>query len=221
MWCWNAAISAPALNARPDPVMTTARTAGSSSIRSSTPTMAPSSSLLSAFSFSGRFSVSSATAPLSSKLITSDTARPLAASVVDGDARDRYRPCKLTGRYYMAASALPTKERIVAAGSKLFYAEGIGRVSMDAVAEKAGVTKRTLYYHFRSKDDLVAAYLDSRDQPNLLLFQGWFDATQGGLAEKVRGIFTNLATSALIRSGRGAASSARQRNSRTCRGIRR
>jgi len=97
---------------------------------------------------------------------------------------------------YMAASALPTKERIVAAGSKLFYAEGIGRVSMDAVAEKAGVTKRTLYYHFRSKDDLVAATLDSRDQPNLLLFQRWFDATQGGLAEKVRGIFNNLAASA-------------------------
>ncbi len=97
---------------------------------------------------------------------------------------------------YMASPALPTKERIVAAGSKLFYAEGIGRVSMDAVAEKAGVTKRTLYYHFRSKDDLVAAYLDSRDQPNLLLFQRWFDATQGGLAEKVRGIFTNLAASA-------------------------
>jgi len=97
---------------------------------------------------------------------------------------------------YMASLALPTKERIVAAGSKLFYAEGIGRVSMDAVAEKAGVTKRTLYYHFRSKDDLVAAYLDSRDQPNLLLFQRWFDATQGGLAEKVRGIFTNLAASA-------------------------
>ncbi len=96
----------------------------------------------------------------------------------------------------MASPARPTKERIVAAGSKLFYAEGIGRVSMDAIAEKAGVTKRTLYYHFRSKDDLVAAYLDGRDQPTLLLLQRWFDATQGGLAEKVRGIFTNLATSA-------------------------
>ena len=30
---------------------------------------------------------------------------------------------------------------------------------MDAVAETAGVTKRTLYYHFDSKDDLVVAYL--------------------------------------------------------------
>jgi len=96
----------------------------------------------------------------------------------------------------MTHPAPTTSERIVAAASNLFYGEGIGRVSMDAVAEKAGVTKRTLYYHFRSKDDLVAAYLDSRDQPNLLLFQRWFDATPGELAEKVRGIFTNLATSA-------------------------
>ena len=96
----------------------------------------------------------------------------------------------------MARHLSSTSERIVAAASKLFYSEGIGRVSMDAVADKAGVTKRTLYYHFRSKDDLVAAYLLGRDQPNLALFQRWFAATEGELAEKVRGIFTNLATSA-------------------------
>ena len=96
----------------------------------------------------------------------------------------------------MAQQSASTRERIVAAASKLFYGEGIGRVSMDAVAEGAGVTKRTLYYHFRSKDDLVAAYLDGRDQPSLALFQRWFEATQGGLAEKIRGIFTNLAVSA-------------------------
>jgi AcrR family transcriptional regulator len=96
----------------------------------------------------------------------------------------------------MRRHSVPTQERIVAAASKLFSGEGIGRVSMDAVAEKAGVTKRTLYYHFRSKDDLVAAYLHGRDQPNLALFQRWFDETEGGLAEKVRGIFINLAASA-------------------------
>src|SRR3954463_14624166 len=89
-----------------------------------------------------------------------------------------------------------TSERIVAAASKLFYSEGIRRVSMDAVAEKAGVTKRTLYYHFKSKDDLVAAYLHGRDQPNLALFAQWFAETEGGLADKTRGIFLNLAKSA-------------------------
>jgi AcrR family transcriptional regulator len=67
---------------------------------------------------------------------------------------------------------------------------------MDAVAEKAGVTKRTLYYHFKSKDDLVAAYLHGRDQPNLSLLEQWFASTEGTLEEKIRGMFVRLAQSA-------------------------
>ena len=89
-----------------------------------------------------------------------------------------------------------TRDRIVSAAEKLFYAEGIREVSVDAVAEKAGVTKKTLYYHFRSKDDLVAAYLSARDQPNLELFKRWFAEVDGGTAAKVQAIFTNLAKSA-------------------------
>ncbi|MFG1350987.1 TetR/AcrR family transcriptional regulator [Xanthobacter autotrophicus] len=91
---------------------------------------------------------------------------------------------------------LDTRGKIVQAASKLFYSEGIGRVSMDAVAEKAGVTKRTLYYHFDSKDDLVAAYLDARDQPNLKQMAAWFAAAGGGPDEKVAAIFEALARSA-------------------------
>ncbi len=53
---------------------------------------------------------------------------------------------------------------VLAAAERLFYAEGIGAVGVDAIAEAAGVTKRTLYYHFASKDDLVAAYLEARDE---------------------------------------------------------
>lgn len=89
-----------------------------------------------------------------------------------------------------------TRNRIVSAASKLFYGEGIRGVSLDAVAEKAGVTKRTFYYHFKSKDDLVAAYLEARDQPNLTLFKQWFDETDGSIAAKVRGIFQRLAVNA-------------------------
>jgi AcrR family transcriptional regulator len=96
----------------------------------------------------------------------------------------------------MASEPPSTRDRIVAAASKLFYSEGIRAVSVDAVAEKAGITKRTLYYHFSSKDDLVAAYLEARDQPNLALFKRWFAEAEGGLAEKVRAIFTHLAASA-------------------------
>jgi AcrR family transcriptional regulator len=96
----------------------------------------------------------------------------------------------------MARSGIPTRERIILAASALFYNDGIRGVSVDAVAAKAGVTKRTLYYHFKSKDDLVAAYLAARDQPNLALFRQWFAEAQGGLPAKVEAIFRNLARSA-------------------------
>jgi AcrR family transcriptional regulator len=103
----------------------------------------------------------------------------------------------------MTSSVQSTPDRIIAAASKLFYSEGIRGVSVDAVAEKAGVTKRTLYYHFRSKDDLVAAYLAARDQPNLVLFKQWFHEPKGGLAVKVQNIFRNLARSARHPKWRG------------------
>lgn len=93
----------------------------------------------------------------------------------------------------MSDAPNPTRKRIIDAATKLFYAEGIGRVSMDAVAEKAGLTKRTLYYHFKSKDDLIAAYLDARDQPNLKQMAGWFETAEGGPDRKVEAIFSNLA----------------------------
>lgn len=96
----------------------------------------------------------------------------------------------------MAATSNPTRERIISAASKLFYNEGIRAVSVDAVAEKAGLTKRTLYYHFRSKDDLVAAYLAARDQPNMVLFKRWFGEAEGALPVKVQAIFRQLARNA-------------------------
>jgi AcrR family transcriptional regulator len=96
----------------------------------------------------------------------------------------------------MAKPSNPTRERIISAASKLFYSEGIRAVSVDAVADNAGLTKRTLYYHFKSKDDLVAAYLAARDQPNLALFQRWFTEANGALPAKVQAIFRQLARSA-------------------------
>lgn len=103
----------------------------------------------------------------------------------------------------MTSSAIPTRDRIISAASKLFYSDGIRGVSVDAVAAKAGVTKRTLYYHFRSKDDLVAAYLAARDQPNLALFKQWFDEAKGSAAAKVENIFHNLARSARHQKWKG------------------
>jgi AcrR family transcriptional regulator len=88
-----------------------------------------------------------------------------------------------------------TREQIIVAATRLFYGEGIRAVSMDAVAEKAGVTKKTLYYHFTSKDELVAETIAARDQPTLDLYRRWFAETDGGVADKIRGLFTKLGRS--------------------------
>ena len=94
-----------------------------------------------------------------------------------------------------------TRGRIVEAAADLFYGECIR--SVDAVAERAGVTKGTLCYHFASKDDLIAAYLDARDQPDLKLFVRWFEASEGDLAAKIEGLFVRLARSARHPKGKG------------------
>ncbi|SNY91192.1 transcriptional regulator, TetR family [Cohaesibacter sp. ES.047] len=103
----------------------------------------------------------------------------------------------------MPSPAKPARERIIDAANRLFYREGIRAVSVDAVAEKAGVTKKTLYYHFKSKDDLITAYLTARDQPNLAQFEAWFDAAEGNVADKVEAIFIALAKSSRHPKWRG------------------
>jgi AcrR family transcriptional regulator len=96
----------------------------------------------------------------------------------------------------MGTRADATRDKILDAASRLFYGKGVRAVSLDAIAEKAGITKKTLYYHFRSKDDLVAAYLASRDQPNLALYAKWFEEAEGALEDKVQALFLNIAKSA-------------------------
>lgn len=57
-----------------------------------------------------------------------------------------------------------TRRRLLAAAHELFYGSGIHATGVSAVAERAGVTKMTLYAHFPSKDELVVAYLKDNDR---------------------------------------------------------
>ncbi|MEU4032287.1 helix-turn-helix domain-containing protein [Streptomyces anulatus] len=51
------------------------------------------------------------------------------------------------------------RERILAAAAELFASQGINATGMEQIAERAPVSKRTLYAHFRTKDELVLAHL--------------------------------------------------------------
>jgi AcrR family transcriptional regulator len=62
----------------------------------------------------------------------------------------------------MAADTIDMKERILATADRLFYLRGIRAVGVDTIAAEIGISKRTLYNHFPSKDDLIAAYLARR-----------------------------------------------------------
>jgi AcrR family transcriptional regulator len=57
----------------------------------------------------------------------------------------------------------PGARRLLDAASVLFYERGVHAVGVDAVAEAAGVTKKTLYDRFGSKEALVVSYLQHRD----------------------------------------------------------
>ena len=56
------------------------------------------------------------------------------------------------------------RERLLAASDELFYRDGVHSTGIDAVIERAGVAKGSLYYIFGGKDELVAAYLRGRHQ---------------------------------------------------------
>ncbi len=54
------------------------------------------------------------------------------------------------------------KERILETADRLFYLRGIRAVGVDTIAAEIGISKRTLYNHFPSKDALISAYLERR-----------------------------------------------------------
>ena len=63
-----------------------------------------------------------------------------------------------------AGTAVSARERILDASYELFSRRGIRAVGVNEVIERAGVATATLYRHFPSKDALVLAFLETRDQ---------------------------------------------------------
>src|SRR6201995_2825832 len=61
------------------------------------------------------------------------------------------------------ANSAEVRDRILRTASTLFYQRGVRAVGVDLVVEEAGVAKTSLYRHFRTKDDLIAAFLERED----------------------------------------------------------
>ena len=84
------------------------------------------------------------------------------------------------------------RERLIAAADELFYRDGVHSTGIDAVIEKAGVAKGSLYYIFGGKDELVAAYLRGRHEA----WRKRVEAAQSGIndpGEKILAIFDAIA----------------------------
>jgi AcrR family transcriptional regulator len=64
-----------------------------------------------------------------------------------------------------SAGKVVMQERILKTADSLFYGEGIRAVGVDTIASEVGISKRTLYNYFPSKDDLIVAYLARRLRP--------------------------------------------------------
>ena len=72
-----------------------------------------------------------------------------------------------------SSSKLSARDRIMQAAATLFYQEGVHSVGIDRIIAESGVAKMSLYNHFKSKDALIAAWLEQRDAS----WREWFQNT--------------------------------------------
>ncbi len=91
------------------------------------------------------------------------------------------------------SSAKPSaRDRIMQAASTLFYQEGVHTVGIDRIIAESGVAKMSLYNHFKSKDALIAAWLEQRDASWREWFQKRVEQQATDPVERLLAIFDVL-----------------------------
>ncbi|HEU0059606.1 MAG TPA: helix-turn-helix domain-containing protein [Hyphomicrobiaceae bacterium] len=93
----------------------------------------------------------------------------------------------------MPRDANKTRKRILEAAYVQFRRRGYSRVSMDEIASAARLTKRSLYYHFVSKDALLTAVLEAQHHLAIAAFQTFGDRLAGSVEAMIDGLFSELA----------------------------
>ncbi len=75
-----------------------------------------------------------------------------------------FGPASASAEELLVRETNAARERILSTAYALFSRRGIRAVGVDEILARSGVAKATLYRHFRSKDDLVLAFLRRREQ---------------------------------------------------------
>ena len=78
--------------------------------------------------------------------------------------------------------ASDTKERILEAARELFAQKGVQKTSLQEIADKLGITKPALYYHFASREDLVRSIVQPLIDDGEKFLTGCLLALLGALA---------------------------------------
>ena len=101
-------------------------------------------------------------------------------------------------------TAGPTAQQLLLrAAGELFYQEGIRAVGVDAVVERAGVNKMSLYRQFSSKDELVVAYLEQASERFFERFDRSIDQHPGDPIRQIAQYFEDLTGRASVEGYRG------------------
>jgi AcrR family transcriptional regulator len=97
------------------------------------------------------------------------------------------------GRLRLSLTPTGTYARILDAAIKLFDEQGIRGTTVDEIAKEAGVTKRTVYYHFRSKDDLLARALTDQGTTERRAIDLVFKESRDELESNIMRLFGEIA----------------------------
>ncbi len=107
----------------------------------------------------------------------------MSRSAADGRRRDGAKP----------AEGGTARERILETAHELFYREGIRAIGVDTIVARSGVAKMSLYRSFASKDELVAAFLEARNERYWAWWDGIMARHPGNPRAQLTALFAALA----------------------------
>ncbi len=106
--------------------------------------------------------------------------------------------------FRMRRTAEVTREKILGSAYTLFFRRGYSRVGVEDIAKAAGITKRTLYSHFDSKDALIGAVLQRQHEHAQAAIERWAQTLAGPLPAAIDRLFAEMANWAAMPRWAGA-----------------